>query len=235
MTRSSSIVSSDFDLTINRSLLSEQATERLRSAIISGVISPGSRLVEEDLAQILGVSRVPTREALNALEREGLVVRDGRRRCVYKPTKKDIEEIYEVRRSLEKLATSKAAHNTNPENRAALLEKLQELKIAIASGDYVEFITADMAIHRQVWEQAGNAHLLRTLSFLVGLIFMVTFDYWHRVGRWGRNEQEHDLRMHRNLVEAINAGDSEAAEKDIERHCAISAVSRLTEGLQSGI
>ena len=88
----------------------ERVREELRERIVTGVLRPGDRLVERDLAEDLGVSRVPVREAIRSLEADGFVVVQSPRRVVVRRLSRvDVEELFDVREALEVLATSRHA------------------------------------------------------------------------------------------------------------------------------
>ncbi len=108
-------ISADLPVKLERTLLKSQVADLLRSQIINGHIPPGTPLVERGLAEALRISRVPVRDALLELEKEGLVVCTAtNRRSVIRLSKRDIHELYEVRLQLEVLAVEQAARNTSP-------------------------------------------------------------------------------------------------------------------------
>lgn len=192
--------------------LKDQAADILRDQIISGDIPPGSKLVEREVAELLGISRAPARDALMQLEKEGLVVSKLDARYVIELTERDIRELHAIRLVLERLAVDLAAQNTNARNRAAQNAMLNNMEEAIAKRDQGAFARADVEGHTLVWEQAGNLHLKNTLHSMIGPIFMFmanSAEYYD----WNET-----LELHRDLVNCINAGDREAAQASIERH-----------------
>ena len=197
---------------LERNLLGDQIVDILRERIISGRLHPGTPLIERELAEQLGVSRIPVRDALMQLEAEGLVVSGSNTRCVIELTERDIRELYQVRLDLEKLAVRLAAQNVCAENCAAMQRTLDAMKTAVASGDSDTYRKSDLEIHRQLWQQSGNAHLLRILTSMVGPIFMLV----------ARHSAHYDwtetLHLHEDLVSRIFAGDADAAEASMERH-----------------
>lgn len=197
---------------VERSLLKDQACARLRDQIILGRIPPGTRLVEREIAQILHISRVPVREALIELEKEGLLVSTPGGRCVIELTEQDIRELYAVRTPLERLAIELAAGNTSPINRVALLKTLQAMEDAVVQRDTVAFISSDVNIHRCIWSWSGNRHLVKALTSFVGPIFMFT----------GMNARHHDwmwvLKTHRAIADGIIGADAQSALANFEQH-----------------
>ena len=195
-----------------RALLRDQTTELLREYIVSGRIPPGTRLVEREVGALLGVSRAPVRDALLELEQEGLVVTKTDGRFVIKLTRQDVRELYQVRLVLEGLAVKLAAQNTSPDNRAHLDHALQEMAEAVAKHDRSGHVKADVEMHWLVWEQAGNRHLLRMLSSMIGPVFMFV------ANNADAYDWQETLGLHEDLVTCINAGDVDAAVASIGRH-----------------
>jgi DNA-binding GntR family transcriptional regulator len=198
--------------TLARKSLKDQAIELLRDYIVGGSIPPGTKLVEREVADLLGISRAPVRDALMELEKEGLVVSKPSGRYVIKLTERDVRELYKVRLVLERLAAELAAQNTCPENRAALTAKLEAMRAAVAQGDRPKHVAADVEMHWLVWKQADNEHLLRMLDSMIGPVFMFV----------SNNADEFDwqetLHLHEDLTASVNSGDSVAAGRSIERH-----------------
>jgi len=199
-------------LKLERNLLKDRTVELLRDFIISGRIPAGSKVVEREVAELLGISRMPARDALIQLEKEGLVVSKSNGRHVIELSERDIRELYQVRLVLEKLAVELAAQNTLPENRIALSTKLKEMQKAIATKDRLAFTKSDVETHRLIWRQADNHHLLKVLNSMVGPIFMFV----------ASNAEHYDwnetLQLHQDLVTCINSGDTCAAVRSVERH-----------------
>jgi DNA-binding GntR family transcriptional regulator len=195
-----------------RKSLKDQAVDLLRDYIVGGSIPPGTKLVEREVADLLGISRAPVRDALMELEKEGLVVSRPSGRYVIELTERDVRELYQVRLALERLAAELAAQNSCPENCAALTAKLEAMRAAVAQGDRARYVAADVEMHWLVWKQADNEHLLHMLNSLIGSVFMFV----------SNNADEYDwqeaLALHEDLAESVNSGDAVAAGKSIERH-----------------
>jgi DNA-binding GntR family transcriptional regulator len=195
---------------LDRSLLKDRIGELLREYIISGRVPAGAKLVEREIAESFGVSRMPVRDALMQLETEGLVVSRPDARYVVELTEQDIRELYEVRIVLERLAAQNAARRTTTQKQAALSAKLAEMKDALERQDGATFAKTDVEIHRLIWAQAGNHKLMRTLESLVGPIFMwITLNHYPAGFAFG---------FHEEIVAAIGSGDQEAAAQSVERH-----------------
>ncbi len=199
------------ELRLDRNSLKEQSTELLRSYIIRGRIPPGTKLAERELADLLGVSRMPARDALMDLEREGLVVSRPNGRYVIELHSKDIEQLFEMRLVLERLAVSAAAANHSQQNCAALHANLSEMAAAITRNDRDGYVRADLEAHQLIWHQANNPYLLKMLNSIVGPIFMFISSQPDFQTNWLET-----LQMHQELADAIYAGDAAQAVRSIE-------------------
>ena len=136
---------------------SERVTRRLREEIIDGLRAPGDRLVERDLAEELGVSRVPVREALKALVTEGLVTPRPRTWAVVREfTASDIADLNEVREAFESLTFRLAAKRRTREGLGRLRQVLDNELEAARAGDAVRARRAAADFHEVVTSLAGN-------------------------------------------------------------------------------
>ncbi|MEV4313468.1 GntR family transcriptional regulator [Actinocrispum sp. NPDC049592] len=145
-----------------RMLLSDQAYERVRRSILDGTLSPGTRLVEAEIAKRLGVSQAPVREAFKRLAHEGLLVSRPRRGSyVADISAEDAGSAREVRAMLEEAAARDAVARFDEEARATLETQVGCMRQAAATGDLAAFRAADMAFHRAVVTLSGNRYLPR--------------------------------------------------------------------------
>lgn len=210
-----SLLTGDASLTtprLERTLLKDQATRLLRDYIINGQVAPGTKLVEREVAEMLGVSRAPARDALIELERAGLVESRSNGRHVIELDERDICELYQVRLALEKLAVELACQKNTPQDNAALTALFQKMKEATRKGNEQVYRESDVETHRLIWQQAGNSQLLHTLNSMVGPIFM--FVTWHA----DKFDWDVTLHLHEDLLNQIKAGDATSAVVSIERH-----------------
>ncbi|CAG2129139.1 putative HTH-type transcriptional regulator YdfH [compost metagenome] len=141
----------------------------LREAIVEGVLSPGSRLSEVQIAKQLNVSRTPMREAFVQLEREGLVTilpRVGAH--VRTVTRRDVEEIYTVRAALECLAVQEAAARITPLGAAQLDDVLTAMRVAVDAGDATSYVDALDRFYTIIMAIADNRTLQETHLSLMG-------------------------------------------------------------------
>lgn len=198
---------------MERTSLKEQAAGALRELIVSGKIASGSKVTERDVAEWLNISRMPARDALMELERQGLIISKPGGRFVIELQEADIRHLYQLRISLEKLAVELAISHTNPERQAALEAKLGEMRHAIQSGDTETYTASDLELHEMIWEQAGNPYLLDVLHSMIGPIFMFIHSQARVIEDW-----QESLRLHEHLVAMIGVKDAGATVQSIEAH-----------------
>lgn len=196
---------------LTRVHLGDQVAALLRVQLVRGRLRPGTKLVEREVAELLGVSRAPVRDALMQLEREGLVVTRSSGRYVVELDERQFREIFQIRLVLETLAAELAAARACPEHAGELAAKLAEMRAAIEGSDYDAFSRADMELHHVIWRQAGNERLAETLRSLLGPFFLYVASNAH-VFDW-----ETDLTLHHELVDRIVAGDSAGVRDSLRR------------------
>ncbi len=206
------ITNETISLQLQRNFLKDQITNIIRNQIISGKILPSTKIVERDVATWLGVSRAPARDALLELEKEGLLESRPNGRYVIELSRKDIQDLYRVRLALETLAVELATHNMNDKNREQLQEALQVMRDALEKNDRDAFHQSDLNLHRTIWEQANNEHLVKMLNNMLGPIFMFIAN---PVKEYNIYDSHH---YHEALVENMSLGDVEAAKVSIQRH-----------------
>jgi len=150
--------------TLSRKYLCDEVAYYIKKSIFNLELPRGTRLYVDTLANELNVSITPVREALKTLVAEGLVVYSGKGYKVFNPSKKEIEDIFNIRRMLERLAASLAAKNMDEKT----LEFLFDLYSKDVQQDYLkrqsEFIRADKIFHAQILESADNNRLVQMLA-----------------------------------------------------------------------
>lgn len=204
------------DARLGRTLLSERAAETLRNYISSGRVPEGTKITEREVSTLLGVSRVPAREALKILEAEGLVdVRSGGR-YVTTLTEKDVRDLYVLRSNLETLAIRLAAQNASEEDLLEMSARMADLEEAATSGDSNEWARCDIALHRSIWQASGNAYLLKILDSVLGNIFVLA-DRERTLRSQGGTG---GVQTHRKLIDLVAAGKADQASKAMEKHLA---------------
>ena len=150
----------------------------LRQAILKGELEPGERLMEIQLAERLGVSRTPIREAIRKLELEGLVLMIPRRGAeVAKISEKNLRDVLEVRRSLEELAIDLACQRIQEEELETLREAQKEFAAAISAGDAMEIAQTDEKFHEIIYSGTGNQKLMQILSNLREQMYRYRLEY----------------------------------------------------------
>ena len=159
-------MTSDFSVNMNEYLpLRDVVFNTLRQAILKGELKPGERLMEIALAEKLGVSRTPIREAMRKLEQEGLVVMIPRRGAqVANITEKDLNDVLEVRIALENVAIEKACDRMSEEEMGRLWLAAKEFEHTIAEGNLVKLAEADVAFHEIIYKASDNKRLIQVLN-----------------------------------------------------------------------
>ena len=143
--------------------------QTLRQAILKGELQPGERLMEIKLAETLGVSRTPIREAIRKLELEGLVVMIPRKgAAVANITEKDTKDVLEVRRTLEMFAVEVACDRITQEQLAQLKDAAKKFE-ASKGADLIRIAETDMNFHEIIYEATQNERLVQMLNNLLSI------------------------------------------------------------------
>lgn len=200
----------DFSVDMNEYLpLREVVFNTLRKAILKGELKPGERLMEIALAERLGVSRTPVREAMRKLELEGLVVMIPRRGAqVANITEKDLNDVLEVRIALENLSIENACARMTEEQLEQLWEAAKIFERTMADGNLVKLAEADVAFHEVIYQSSDNRRLNQVLNNLREQIYRYRVEYL-------KDEETRNLlvREHKELYEAIRARDVKKAQE----------------------
>ncbi len=150
---------------VERLRLEEQVYRSLRRSLLRGDLEPGQRLVQEVLARQLGTSRLPVRDALRRLERDGLVEPDGRGTYhVVRWGPEELAQLYEVRLLLEPEAAAKAARRLEPGELIELRRLHASLEAAAREGDADGFVEANQQFHFAIYRACGNPRLVRAIE-----------------------------------------------------------------------
>ena len=194
--------------------LRDTVCETLRDAIRRGILEPGERLMEVQLAEELGISRTPVREAIRKLEQEGYVIMMPRRGTyVSSVSVNDIKEIFEIRSALESLSTGLAARRIEPDELEKLRALLTEIEGHIQRKDIDKIVETDIEFHGLLYQVSRNERLVTIISNLkeqLARFRTLSMSYPGRL--------QETLEEHRAMVEAIAANDVEAARDAAERH-----------------
>lgn len=172
-------MTSDFTVNMNEYLpLRDVVFNTLRQAILKGELKPGERLMEIALAEKLGVSRTPIREAIRKLELEGLVTMVPRRGAhVANITEKDLNDVLEVRIGLENMAIDKACALMKKEAFDELKSAAEHFSQILEEGDLTKLAEADVEFHEIIYKASDNRRLLQLLNNLREQIYRYRIEY----------------------------------------------------------
>ena len=208
-------MTSDFTVHMNEYLpLRDVVFNTLRQAILKGELKPGERLMEIALAEKLGVSRTPIREAMRKLELEGLVVMIPRRGAqVANITEKDLNDVLEVRIALENVAIEKACTRMSEEDMARLWLAAKEFEHTMAEGNLVRLAEADVVFHEIIYRASDNKRLNQVLNNLREQIYRYRVEYL-------KEEETRNVlvKEHEELTKAIRQRDVKKAQEISFRH-----------------
>jgi DNA-binding GntR family transcriptional regulator len=197
-----------------RITLKSLALSQIKGAILSGKLRPGDRIVEARLAQEMGISKFPIREAIRYLEREGLVVTfPFKGTYVSNFDENDVEELYTLRSALEELAIRILMSKLDEEKIAQLDSILADMQKAANEQKVDKVISEDMRFHRTICELSGHRKLLEMWLTLQDQIksFIAREEYFY-----GQANQL--VETHYPVLEAIKSGNKQLVEKSIRDH-----------------
>ena len=188
----------------------DQIADSIRNMIVAGDLNPGDRIVESRFARQIGVGQPTVREALVALEHQGLVVRKANQGCVVTTfTRKEIAQMLRIRAELETLAVELAIENAGEGEIRRLLDITAEMKDAAQVRDATRFFAVDVRFHETLWKLSGNSLLPRLLEQV--LMPLLAFLFIRNL----REHQQIDLggsaEAHVEIVQAILRRDRKKA------------------------
>jgi DNA-binding GntR family transcriptional regulator len=201
---------------VNHLTLSDLVTDRLRTAIRSSALPVGTRLVEEEVARDLNVSRVPVREAIQRLVEEGLVRKMPHRGAfVYLPSADEIEEISSLRVVLECFIVERVMERWTPECEAVLRRIVIQMREAAASGDFHQVCSRDYDFHRTLWEIADHSIMLEVVESLRSRISRFLYEATSVIPAplLAEHVDTHEL-----MIDVIASGDIAASKAATSRH-----------------
>ena len=185
----------------------EKVADQVKKAILHGTLKPGARLVERDLSQQLGVSRIPIREAFRMLETEGLVriiPRKGAQVTAF--TLEEIDEIYTLRTDLVRLAARLACKNLESGHIESMTEICKQMDAAAQRGELESYFPLLTEFHRLLYQASGNKRLIQILEVLRRQTMRYRFTSLSYPGRLRKSNVRHQ-----ELMRALQRGDSKAA------------------------
>jgi DNA-binding GntR family transcriptional regulator len=204
------------------------AYQLILRAIDVGTYRPGDRLVESELADRFGVSRTPIREALQRLETQSLLARDGRSLIVASLDHNQMAELYVVRSELEGLAARLAARHATEEEVRLLREFVEEDKGRV--GDPSALSRTNRRFHRQVHLASHNRYLVQQLDLVYRSMALMTTTSLAAEGRSERALEEHAA-----VVDAISKSDADAAQKELKGHISRAYEARLRRDAEAAV
>ncbi|MEL6169765.1 MAG: GntR family transcriptional regulator [Pseudomonadota bacterium] len=189
-------------------------------AIDDGTYKPGDRLVESELAERFGVSRTPVREALQRLETQSLLVRDGRSLIVASLDHNDMSDLYIVRSALEGLAAGLAARHATEEEIRVLSQMVEDDRAHLS--DPAALARANRRFHRQVHLASHNRFLVQQLDLVYRSMALMATTSLAVEGRGATALSEHE-----EIVAAIARRDSDGADAKLRAHISRAFETRL--------
>jgi len=201
---------------VQTTTLSDEVANRLRNAIRTGEFPLGSRLVERDLAERLGVSRIPVREAIQQLVEEGLVEKTPHRGTfVHSPTRSEIEEISSLRVLLECFVIERVIARWRSEHEMRLRQIVGTMRRAAGENEMQRLFEQDYLFHNALWEIADHLLLLEVVS---GLRARINRFLGEATALLPESERQSHIDSHDKLVDIIKTGDVEIAKTEITNH-----------------
>jgi DNA-binding GntR family transcriptional regulator len=206
--------------------LGSRAYQEVRRIILEGQISPGEKLNEGELAKALGISRTPIREAVNRLEKEGLVeIFPQRGAFVIQFTEKDVYELFLIRENLEGLAARLATEKITPSSLAKLEACVDGFNEPFQEKDIQRYSREDLKFHQIIVLLSEGRRLVKLVSLLLDHIRM-----FRLTTRGVPDRMKASLVEHRRIIEAMRRKNPEEAEKSMRQH-----LQRVRDGVMENI
>ena len=216
----------NFDIQ-NHKPLREMVYEELKMQILKGSIIPGTRMMEVELAEEMGVSRTPIREAIRKHEKEGLVTIEPRRGAYASMiSTEDMVEILEVRQDLEGLAAYFAADRMTKSQMDELKQVSNNYNKAVKEGNMEAMIKHDTRFHHIIVESCHNKILVQMIEQLQELVLRFRYIYYDNFRRAENMPEEHEA-----IVAAIAEGDAGKARAAADIHIERLKELVITEGV----
>jgi DNA-binding GntR family transcriptional regulator len=199
---------------LKRENLRDAVIRLIEEALLMGELSPGSRIVEAELARQAGISRGPVREAIQQLVGEGVLVQyPSRGTFVVQWTPQAVEEAYTLRAVLERLAIQEAAKRATPEDITQLQAIVDEMAVHARDGDNRALVRLDVRFHEQLYALSGHLLLQEVLARLRRRLYaLMGMDEGYALHR------DEMARDHQRIVDALRTGDPALAGEVISAH-----------------
>ena len=208
-------MANDFQMNMDEYLpLRDVVFNTLRQAILYGRLQPGERLMEITLANQLGVSRTPVREAIRKLEIEGLVLMIPRKGAQVAPiTEKDLNDVLEVRLGLEELAMHCACERVDSEQLRAISSAQKKFEASLKTNGLADLAKADEDFHELIYQATSNRRLIQMINNLREQMYRYRIEYLKdlNVGETLNDE-------HKELYNALRERDADRALKCMKKH-----------------
>lgn len=186
----------------------------LRQAILKGELAPGERLMEKQLADRMGVSRTPIREAIRKLELEGLVIMVARKGAeVARITEKDLKNVLEVRCALEELAVKIACEKMSEKNITRLTKTIEDFKDAVTRKNVAKIVDKDVEFHDIIFESTENDKLIQIVNNLREQFYRYRVEHIRKSGDHSELLAEHEA-----ILKAIKEKDVKLAMEAARSH-----------------
>ncbi len=186
----------------------------LRQAILKGDMEPGERLMEITLANKLGVSRTPIREAIRKLELEGLVHMVPRKGAIVASiSEKDMKDVLEVRVTLEELAVKLAIQNMEEPDIDQLRRAAKKFESAVIARDIVDIVEADVMFHDVIYNRTNNGRLIQIINNLREQMYRYRLEYV-------KDARTHSILIseHQDIIKALEKRDVDEAKNAVRQH-----------------
>jgi DNA-binding GntR family transcriptional regulator len=190
------------------------ATEVIRQAILDGRLPPGRRLKEEELAQELGISRTPVREALLMLQAETLVDNAPNRGATVRSySVEDLTDLYQLRALLEGYAARRAATRMSDEAVGTLRESCERFEGLLGDENMGMLVKENLFFHQTIHEGSGSSRLVTMVRQVIDLPLVYRSYIWY-----SREQQQISSHYHAQITRALESRDSERAELVMKEH-----------------
>lgn len=205
----------DTNFNVNEYLpLRDVVFNTLRQAIITGEFAPGERLMEISLANRLGVSRTPVREAIRKLELEGLVIMIPRKGAqVARITEKNLRDVIEIRTVLEEFAAVLACERIDQADLHDLRQAHEDFIRSVENGDILDIVDKDETFHDTIFRATNNDRLISIINNLREQFYRYRMEYVKDI-----RQRSNLVEEHRELLDAISSRDSIKAKELMKTH-----------------
>jgi len=200
----------NFD-TIEYKSLSEITAERLREMIITGKLEAGAHITEIEVSENMSVSRVVVREAMLMLMRQGLLIKERNRYTkVVEFSRKEVEDIFDLRIAIEQAAAKKCIRVEAVIDRLAIRAQILQQMVAHKDYDKMDLVKCDMGFHNHIIKSSENYRLANVWDEISGLLLSLLFRYTNMRVKFNYSHEE--------IIRALRECDENVLRQEIERH-----------------